>query len=118
MSPRNKKKRIYLGQRVDTTHSEGLGVQHAWRKLFRANLEHWKAGRFGQVMTDKQLSERMQELFPGRRTLASPVRMRAYWNNLNGSASFYRYLRDEKGRVCIATARGLPHSKWRSENET
>jgi hypothetical protein len=113
MSP---KRRKYLGQIVDRSSSNGLGVHDAWKSLLQENLDNWKLKRFALIRTDKQLTERMRELFPGRTSLAPPTRMRVHWNLIAGSCVYHRYLRDERGRVCMATARGLPLSSWREGN--
>lgn len=112
MSP---KKRKYLGQLVDRRHSDGIGVHQSWKNLLQENLDNWKLKRYSQIRTDKQLMQRMLELFPGRTSLSPPTRMRVYWNVRQGSVMYHRYLRDERGRVCMSTARGLPLSSWREE---
>ena len=110
-----KKKRKYLGQLVDRSHSAGLGIHDSWKLLLQENLNNWKRQRYSKIRTDKQLLDRMRELFPGRMSLCPPVRMRTFWNLNAGGGIYHRFLRDERGQVCMATARGLPLSTWRLE---
>lgn len=110
------RRRKYRGQIVDRSNSEGRGVNEAWEYLFRKNFDNWKLKRYSLLLTDKQIEEQMRQWFPGRRTLTNAARMRNLLNNARGSALYHRYLRDQKGRVCMATARGLALSSWRLEN--
>jgi len=101
------------GQIVDRSESSGHGVMECWMLLFERNEAAWSAGRYGDILTDEELVVRMKAWFPKRASHAirDVRRVRGRVNRARGGVQFHRYLRDG-GRVCRATARGLPSSGW------
>lgn len=56
----------YMGQRVDTSHSNGMRIKEYWVALFQNNERYWHRRDLSRVLSDAQISLAMHGAFPTR----------------------------------------------------
>ncbi len=108
-----------LGMIVDTSRSDGLTISQTWCMLFEENERAWRRGFKDDVLTDKQLVDRMCAAFPKRdRKYSSFTDVRRHRGRYNRGKltrgekprkRSHRYVRVGKYRTIVrATAHGTP----------
>lgn len=101
------------GQMVDTSHSDGLGVQATWALLLSQNELRWRALPLGvPPLDDAALAAEMRRRFPGReesKSMGNPKKARREYNR-GAYGAMPRYgsfaYRVEPPTVTQVTARG------------